>query len=455
MWTRATGGKTGHPGVSPEIAIGGRWQTMVAIQNRAACIKILAERRAGELLKEIERSKGGGQRTTSTMKAVLSDNKIAESTGLRWQTIARVPEERIRGLEAELTEAEQELTSALIHREGQGKPHVAQNAGESEWYTPKVAVREGAPGEGGVGPVSQLPAEGISPTRESHFDLGTMKQNYPVDKQNRRPENSSFRELGCALGWKPKDWVLMLYAYLDDSGESSLKPRTVGGCIATFDAWKKFEEAWASVLVDSRFDVQCFHATDFEAGQGNFEHPKWKDETLRQNFRAALASVLRSHVMAIAGCVIPERYAHHKNVPGEKSRKRPKEELWDMEWNKIEREPYLGAFSWCVQALVRGVEHGENECVHLVVADQPGLNARIVNLYDHMKLLSGFADGLCEEITTGSSPLKTIPLQAADLVAYYFWKRERSGWMYRELRKFPRHYFHEADVLRLFDGWIK
>jgi hypothetical protein len=69
------------------------------------------------------------------MKAVLSDNKIAESTGLRWQTIARVPEERIRSLEAELTEAEQELTSALIHREGQGKPHVAQNAGESEWYT--------------------------------------------------------------------------------------------------------------------------------------------------------------------------------------------------------------------------------------------------------------------------------------------------------------------------------
>lgn len=89
----------------------------LSIQNRAASIKIMAERRAGELLSKVERSKGGGHRTSATMAVVLKESDISETSGRRWQAIARVPEAEIRKLEAECNEAERELTSAAILRD--------------------------------------------------------------------------------------------------------------------------------------------------------------------------------------------------------------------------------------------------------------------------------------------------------------------------------------------------
>ena len=63
------------------------------------------------------------------LRSALERSKIAVGTCHNWQTMcdqwacahplipaARVPEEKIRSLEAELTETEQELTSAYVHR---------------------------------------------------------------------------------------------------------------------------------------------------------------------------------------------------------------------------------------------------------------------------------------------------------------------------------------------------
>lgn len=54
----------------------------------SAAIKILAECKAGELLKKVERAVGGRGKTLATMAGVYKDSQIAPRTGSRWQTIA-------------------------------------------------------------------------------------------------------------------------------------------------------------------------------------------------------------------------------------------------------------------------------------------------------------------------------------------------------------------------------
>jgi hypothetical protein len=66
-------------------------------QNNAAEVKLRAERKAGELLRELER--GQGKRTdmqlhssleqSSPYRQVLTENSIAPTTAHRWQTVAR------------------------------------------------------------------------------------------------------------------------------------------------------------------------------------------------------------------------------------------------------------------------------------------------------------------------------------------------------------------------------
>ena len=108
----------------------------LAVQNRAAAIKIFAERRAGELLAKVPRlkeRKAGGDGIRSTLERI----EIPIPTAHRWQKMAQVPDATVRELEAALTEKGEELTSALIYRQLTGGAHVSFNSGESEWYTPE------------------------------------------------------------------------------------------------------------------------------------------------------------------------------------------------------------------------------------------------------------------------------------------------------------------------------
>lgn len=70
-------------------------------QNLAAAFKLKAERRAGELLATLERSKGGrpsddetaaGHAGVSEYRRTINDLKVAERTAEQWQQIASVPE---------------------------------------------------------------------------------------------------------------------------------------------------------------------------------------------------------------------------------------------------------------------------------------------------------------------------------------------------------------------------
>jgi hypothetical protein len=72
----------------------------LAVQNRIALAKALIERKAGELLLQMKRSKGGRPPKTpasvagvSAYQAALEESGIAERTAERWQLIARFLDE--------------------------------------------------------------------------------------------------------------------------------------------------------------------------------------------------------------------------------------------------------------------------------------------------------------------------------------------------------------------------
>lgn len=109
--------------------------------NHAAEIKLRAERKAGELLAQLERGKPGPRteldsrmESNSEYASVLTENDIAPVTAHRWQTAATVPENVFEDFVDRIKRGQAELTSASVLR--LASAHVAYNSGENEWYTP-------------------------------------------------------------------------------------------------------------------------------------------------------------------------------------------------------------------------------------------------------------------------------------------------------------------------------
>lgn len=93
--------------------------------NHAAEIKLRAERKAGEMLKQLERAPEGRPQKlnqpeiVSEYRTVLTESNTAPTTAHRYETVAAMPEEVFEQHIAEVKNAEVELTSASILRKAQ------------------------------------------------------------------------------------------------------------------------------------------------------------------------------------------------------------------------------------------------------------------------------------------------------------------------------------------------
>lgn len=115
------------------------------VQNKVAEIKLRCERRIGEMLQETPKNEGGRpsqnkSQDATTLSPTLEEIGITKSDSSRWQKIAELPEDKFEEHIAEVQAANEELTTADMLSFAKGKPHVSNNSGENEWYTPSVYI---------------------------------------------------------------------------------------------------------------------------------------------------------------------------------------------------------------------------------------------------------------------------------------------------------------------------
>lgn len=105
--------------------------------RKAEEIKLRAERRAGELLKETPKQKPGEYQRSQlvTVAPTLEEIGITKNQSSKWQKIANIPEEKFENY----LEVSEELSTAGALRIN-ANVHVSNNSGENEWYTPQYII---------------------------------------------------------------------------------------------------------------------------------------------------------------------------------------------------------------------------------------------------------------------------------------------------------------------------
>lgn len=133
-------------------------------QNAMAEIKLRAERRSGELLSEMERGKSNPNGVNQHVEVprhdvgepqseythALAENNINERTAQRWQRIAKISPYEFERHIADVKSDGEELTTSGMLRLAAGKPHVSNNSGENEWYTPSAYIEAARHIMGGI-----------------------------------------------------------------------------------------------------------------------------------------------------------------------------------------------------------------------------------------------------------------------------------------------------------------
>lgn len=236
-------------------------------QNRAAWLAIEAKRAAGSLISDLKQSGdiARGRPAENSTRVDISDLmgaadvRVASVQAARLQELAAIPEPELVAIASTIVDSGGELTAGAVIREAQAKrPHVANNAGDNEWYTPRpyieAAVRV-------MGAVDLDPASSV--TANEIIGAGT----FYAEQDN-----------GLTKPWAGRVWMNPPYARpLIDQFAARLAEEYAAGNVTE-----------AIVLVNNATETGWFHALAevaaamcFPRGRVKFWHPEKESAPLQ------------------------------------------------------------------------------------------------------------------------------------------------------------------------------
>ena len=130
-------------------------------QNQAAYVKFLCERRGGELLLQLERTKAGPGRGKKHSQPVNAFTKAVKAAGMntttayRWQLLAQYPLKKLREYLHDVDAEGEELLSLAVYTQAQGYVD-AQKPGKEEPAS-KKATRAARPKKKAKSTKNQMP----------------------------------------------------------------------------------------------------------------------------------------------------------------------------------------------------------------------------------------------------------------------------------------------------------
>jgi hypothetical protein len=235
----------------------------------------------------------------------------------------------------------------------------------------------------------------------------------------------------------------MLKAYLDES-EQEAGLWCVAGCVTPLENWGKFDSAWQCVL-DS-YQVPWHHQVDWTHTTAHFS--KWKgDKDTKEAYQGNLLRIMDHFVLRYVGAVIPGKAYNALRE----------------DQQRIIHSPYLPCLQLCLHAAaLQAKDEAEGVMVDVTIAERPGLRGKARELYDlalHYLPIDA-RSRLSPNVTICRMPKgksnehekPTLPLQAADLVAYELgqYALGKKRYPMTQLMKTKDHYYwHIFDKIAL------
>lgn len=201
-------------------------------------------------------------------------------------------------------------------------------------------------------------------------------------------------------------YMLMLNAYFDETGKENdpgSKIVGIGGCVAPFTHWERFEPEWTGVL--GKYGVGYMHMKEFSHSVKGFDNG-WKgDRPKREAFQHDLWDVIDKVNPLYIGCFLP--MSEYRVILTATER----QQLYDA---------FFIAYSSCVAAIQMHVFLHDNtiDSVSMIFDENKGFKGVAFGMYDRvMEIGNGrFLDKIPSPVFRDMR--KILPLQVADMVAY-------------------------------------